>query len=224
MHQSASMCGSVCECKYVHMCVWKFLTPVSIASNSCPVAPVKRLLWPHSPLPTSRHAGTHTLTLTHSHLKCAVNNFTSLLSLSQPRVLFGICIASRTLTFFIPFSLIATLPPLSLPQMKQRTATSSNNNSFGNNSSSSSVNINNNSQFNGQQQQLQALTTTTVSVQQQQQQLSKSSQIVTEWEDGIIFDVDDPDFCSTAPAAVVIDSCAAALRNLNFIGNYYQVL
>lgn len=103
-------------------------------------------------------------------------------------------------------------------QMKQRSATSSNNNLFACN-----VNINNNSNYGQQQQHLHALESTTSTSQQQQQQLSKSSQIVTEWEDGVIFDVDDPDFCP-GPAVVIdkltttTNSCAAALRNLNFIG------
>ncbi|KAH8376961.1 hypothetical protein KR093_002365 [Drosophila rubida] len=113
--------------------------------------------------------------------------------------------------------------------MKQRSATSSNNNSFAsNNNSNVNVNINNNSNYAQLQQQqfkLESTAATSSASQQQQQQLSKSTQIVTEWEDGIIFDVDDPDFCP-GPTAVVIDkltvasatnSCAAALRNLNFI-------
>lgn len=100
----------------------------------------------------------------------------------------------------IAFSLFVT-------QMKQGSATSgtNNNNSFGNN-----IINNNNTDF---EQQLQP-----------QQQLSKLTHIVSEWDEGIIFDVDDPDFCP-GPSTVVIDrlttatnSCAAALRNLNLIG------
>ncbi|XP_034101100.2 protein pinocchio isoform X1 [Drosophila albomicans] len=117
--------------------------------------------------------------------------------------------------------------------MKQRSATSSNNNSFAsssnNNSNVVNININNNSNYAQQQQlKLESTTVTTATTSTQQQQLTKSTQIVTEWEDGIIFDVDDPDFCPgpTTATAVVIDkltvatatnSCAAALRNLNFI-------
>jgi len=112
--------------------------------------------------------------------------------------------------------------------MKQRSATSSsNNNLFASNSNNnSSININNNSNYVPRQQQYQhklESATTTTPQQQQQQHLSKSSQIITEWEDGIIFDVDDPDFCH-GPTVVIdslttaTNSCAAALRNLNFIG------
>ncbi|KAL7741217.1 hypothetical protein ACLKA6_015107 [Drosophila palustris] len=108
-------------------------------------------------------------------------------------------------------------------KMKQRSATSSNNNSF-----ASNVSINNNSNYGRQQQQhLHRLEPATKTPQPQQQQLSKSSQIVTEWEDGVIFDVDDPDFCS-GPAVVIdklataTNSCAAALRNLNFIATFYN--
>ncbi|XP_032569886.1 protein pinocchio isoform X3 [Drosophila sechellia] len=60
--------------------------------------------------------------------------------------------------------------------------TGSNNNHI----SASSSNNNNSSLL--QQQQQRSSTSVTVS----------SSHIVTEWEDGIIFDVDDPDFCNLA--------------------------
>ncbi|ALC38583.1 Pino [Drosophila busckii] len=91
--------------------------------------------------------------------------------------------------------------------MKQGAASGSDNNLFANH-----INNNNSSSstFQPQEQQLQ---------QQQQQHLGKPTQIVTEWEDGVIFDVDDPDFCA-GPAATVIDKLATAtvaLRNLNFI-------
>ncbi|XP_068140386.1 protein pinocchio isoform X1 [Drosophila tropicalis] len=42
---------------------------------------------------------------------------------------------------------------------------------------------------------------------------NNNSHIVTEWEDGIIFDVDDPDFCNIAGSGAT----AAALSNLNFM-------
>ncbi|XP_026834370.1 protein pinocchio isoform X4 [Drosophila erecta] len=70
---------------------------------------------------------------------------------------------------------------LSLLEMK----TGSNNNHI---SASSGSSNNNNSSMVQQQQQQRAATSVSVS----------SSHIVTEWEDGIIFDVDDPDFCNLA--------------------------
>ncbi|KAH8263505.1 hypothetical protein KR044_010010, partial [Drosophila immigrans] len=84
-----------------------------------------------------------------------------------------------------------------------------------NNSNSSSnvvnVNINNNSNY-GQLQQQQKYklesTTATQQLQQQQQQLAKSTQIVTEWEDGIIFDVDDPDFCPVPTTTATMSSAS----------------
>jgi len=66
--------------------------------------------------------------------------------------------------------------------------------------SSSSSNNNNNSSLVQQQQQR---STTSVSV--------SSSHIVTEWEDGIIFDVDDPDFCNLPTDKLnFIGECAIA--------------
>ncbi|EDW12990.2 protein pinocchio isoform X1 [Drosophila mojavensis] len=91
--------------------------------------------------------------------------------------------------------------------MKQGSATSgtNNNNSFAN----TIINDNNNTDC---EEQLQP-----------PQQLSKLTHIVSEWDDGIIFDVDDPDFCP-GPSNVVVDrlttatnSCVAALRNLSLI-------
>ncbi|KAI8043029.1 hypothetical protein M5D96_004354 [Drosophila gunungcola] len=76
--------------------------------------------------------------------------------------------------------------------------TGSNNNHI----SASSSSNNNNSLM--QQQHQQQRTTTSVSV--SGISIGTSSQIVTEWEDGIIFDVDDPDFCNLAA------------DKLNFIG------
>ncbi|XP_043650855.1 protein pinocchio isoform X1 [Drosophila teissieri] len=64
--------------------------------------------------------------------------------------------------------------------------TGSNNNHIP--ASSSSSNNNNSSSLVQQQQQQRATTSVSVS----------TSHIVTEWEDGIIFDVDDPDFCNLA--------------------------
>ncbi|XP_034670222.1 protein pinocchio isoform X2 [Drosophila subobscura] len=97
---------------------------------------------------------------------------------------------------------------------------SGNNNSFGNNSYNNRSRSNSNS---GREVNRSNTNTSNHSLVQQQ---TRSSHIVTEWEDGIIFDVDDPDFCNMTGGVgtSVIDklttatsSCAVALSNLNFI-------
>lgn len=110
--------------------------------------------------------------------------------------------------FYSFYSSVLIASSLFVTQMKQGSATSgtNNNNSFANNI----INDNNNADC---EEQLQP-----------PQQLSKLTHIVNEWDDGIIFDVDDPDFCP-GPSNVAVDrlttatnSCVAALRNLSLIG------
>uniref|UniRef100_A0A6P4FZA9 Uncharacterized protein LOC108052587 n=1 Tax=Drosophila rhopaloa TaxID=1041015 RepID=A0A6P4FZA9_DRORH len=74
-----------------------------------------------------------------------------------------------------------------------------------NNHISASSSSNNNNSLVQQQQQHNARSSTSVSV---SGVAIGSSHIVTEWEDGIIFDVDDPDFCNLAA------------DKMNFIGDY----
>ncbi|EDW39650.1 GL15076 [Drosophila persimilis] len=70
---------------------------------------------------------------------------------------------------------------------------SGNNNSFGN-----SYNNNRTSSSTSSREGNHATATATTTNHSLAQQQTRSSLIVTEWEDGIIFDVDDPDFCNIA--------------------------